>query len=213
MGGGPAGEMASEAVREALWSGFDPGVSREKHPADPVERAVRAIREANDRILREARKKHWVGTGTTVVTLVWSGSSPRSAVVLHAGDSRAYRWRQRRLQQLTLDHSLATSARLMGLEEASTLFQGVITRAVGIDEDLEIERTAVEVEPGDLLMLCSDGLTNALPDTALAVMFADHPPDGSLERLAARLIEAANAAGGEDNISVVLVGVGPLPRH
>jgi serine/threonine protein phosphatase PrpC len=210
IGGGAAGEMASEAVREALCTRFDPTAPAANRTGDPVARAIRAVEEANVRIRREALHQEWIGTGTTVVVLVWRADDPRSAVILHAGDSRAYLWRNRRLQQLTIDHSLAASARSLGLAEVAPMFQGVITRAVGIEDEIELEQTPVAVEPGDLFILCSDGLTNSIPDQALAVLLGDRAPDGSLARLAAKLIEAANAAGGDDNISVVLIRVGPL---
>jgi serine/threonine protein phosphatase PrpC len=212
MGGGPAGEMASDAVHSELQARFAPEATGEDRAGDPVDRAIRAVEAANARIRSEARRHKWVGIGTTVVVLVWQAQDPRSALLLHAGDSRAYLWRKRRLQQLTLDHSLAASALLMGLEDTASLFQGIITRAVGIEDEIELERTPVTVESGDLFLLCSDGLTHSIPDSALAVLLGDRGPDGSLDRLAAKLIEAANAAGGEDNISVVLVGVGPLIR-
>lgn len=214
MGGGPAGEMASEMVRAAFIARFDPAVPAADRAGDPVERATRAVAEANTRIRTVARRQDWIGMGTTVVALVWQADNPRSALILHAGDSRAYVWRNRRLSLLTLDHSLSAAGQGLGLGVAAPMFQGVITRAVGIEDEIELERTPVAVEAGDLYLLCSDGLTQSLPDQALAVLLGEHRPvgGGSLERLAARLVEAANAAGGEDNISVILVGVGPLVR-
>jgi serine/threonine protein phosphatase PrpC len=210
IGGGPAGEMASQAVADELCAQFEPAAPAAPGSGDPVDRVIQAVKEANVRIRQEARRREWVGCGTTVVVLVWQANDPRSAMLLHAGDSRAYRWRNRRLQQLTLDHSLASSGLFVGMEEVASLFQGIITRAVGIEDEIELEQTPVTVESGDLFLLCSDGLTTAVPDSALAVLLGDRSPGGSLDRLAAQLIEAANAAGGEDNISVVLIRVGSL---
>src|SRR5690606_24054026 len=123
----------------------------------------------------------------------------------HVGDSRAYRVRAGSLEQLTSDHSLVAelvrSGRLTEDEAASHPHRSVITRALGTDEDVEVDTHTVELEPGDLLVLCSDGLTSMVRDEAIRALTGAAGADPGAVTDA--LVAAANAAGGEDNITVV----------
>jgi PPM family protein phosphatase len=197
MGGAKAGEVASRLAAAAF---------REFHEADelgPEERVTAIIQEANRRIYERARSDAQAsGMGTTITAALLVGNG---VAVGHVGDSRAYRLRDDRLDQLTDDHSLVAdlvrSGRLTA-EEADTHPQrSVITRALGTDPEVDVDTFTVEAEPGDLFLLCSDGLTTMVADEEITdiVRGAD-----DLAQATKALVKAANRAGGEDNITVVL---------
>jgi serine/threonine protein phosphatase PrpC len=197
MGGAQAGEVASRLAAAAF---------REFHEADefaPEERVAAIIQEANKRIYERARSDAEAsGMGTTITAALLVGDS---VAIGHVGDSRAYRLRQGRLEQLTEDHSLVAdlvrSGRLTP-EEADTHPQrSVITRALGTDVDVDVDTFTVAAEPGDLFLLCSDGLTTMVDDDEIT---ATIDRSGTLEDAARALLKAANRAGGEDNVTVVL---------
>ena len=162
---------------------------------------TQALENANHAVFQKsARDEALAGMGTTVVcALVRDGR----AHICHAGDSRAYLYHAGRLHQLTHDHSYVQELVDCGTitpEEAEHHPQkNIITRALGVDYRLAPDCTSVVVLPGDLLLLCSDGLTNALPPEKMAP-FYDLPD---------HLVEAANAAGGPDNITALLLGIEP----
>ena len=183
--------------------------------------AVRAVNDASQAIKAYAAAHDLAGSGTTVVVLAFDRVTPARACVLHAGDSRAYRFRDGLLSQLTADHSLAAAAGVTEEESLPMRFRGVITRAVGLAPDVELERTALAVRPNDLYLLCTDGLSKMVPDPQLAALLT-RASGRSLEELAQVLIDHALQAGGEDNVSVLLVRVAdrlppaadaPLPRQ
>lgn len=197
MGGAQAGEVASRLAAAAF---------REFHEADeldPEERVATIIQEANRRIYERARSDAQAsGMGTTITAALVSGGS---VAIGHVGDSRAYRLRGGKLEQLTEDHSLVAdlvrSGRLTP-EEADTHPQrSVITRALGTDLEVDVDTFTVEAEAGDLFLLCSDGLTTMVDDEEIAQMVANAD---SLEHATKALVKAANRAGGEDNVTVVL---------
>ena len=197
MGGAQAGEVASRLAAAAF---------REFHEADeldPEERVATIIQEANRRIYERARSDAQAsGMGTTITAALVSGDS---VAIGHVGDSRAYRLRAGKLEQLTEDHSLVAdlvrSGRLTP-EEADTHPQrSVITRALGTDLEVDVDTFTVEAEAGDLFLLCSDGLTTMVDDQQIAQMVANAD---SLEHATKALVKAANRAGGEDNVTVVL---------
>jgi protein phosphatase len=127
-------------------------------------------------------------------------------LVGHVGDSRAYRLRGGRLQQITRDHSLLqeqVDAGLITPEQAAfSANKNLVTRAVGVEDTVLLETHLHEVQPGDLVLLCSDGLSDMLDDSGIAQVLQMHE---SLAAAGNALIEAANDAGGKDNISVILV--------
>jgi protein phosphatase len=126
-------------------------------------------------------------------------------VLGHVGDSRAYRIRHAELEQLTDDHSLVgelTRSGKLSREEAETHPQrSVITRAVGTEPDVDVDVETVSFEPGDVFLLCSDGLTDMVTDREILALVGD---SGGLDAAARALVNAANRGGGEDNITVVL---------
>lgn len=197
MGGAQAGELASRLAAAAI---------EERAAGDRGEPAVAGlVREANSRIFEHARRDPAVAGMGTTITIVLVDEEAGSAAIGHVGDSRAYRVRAGSLEQLTSDHSLVAelvrSGRLTEDEAASHPHRSVITRALGTDEDVEVDTHTVELEPGDLLVLCSDGLTSMVRDEAILALTGAAGADPGAVTDA--LVAAANAAGGEDNITVV----------
>ena len=173
---------------------------------------AQAVCAANRRVhARAAHESSLDGMGTTLVGLALGepagGSGQRDAVLVHVGDSRAYRWRRGQLRRLTEDHSLVAEQLRMGVltgeEAVRSPLRHVITRSVGTRRSVQPEVQVLSVEPGDRLLLCTDGLTRELPDAALAVLLER---GGDPAACAEALLEAALRAGGHDNITVLLVG-------
>jgi len=201
MGGAAAGEIASSlAVDEMLrhlTSRREPGVSL-------PELAGKAICAANQAVFTRAqRNQRLSGMGTTMVALV---AEERRAWVLNVGDSRCYRMRGGRLEQVTLDHSLVEEQVRMGrMSQSEALrspLRNVITRALGTQHLVTHDCFELEAEPGDVFMLCSDGLTRELTDEVIASILECNV---TLDERCQRLIVAAKKAGGHDNITCVLV--------
>jgi protein phosphatase len=200
MGGAQAGEVASRLAAAAF---------REYHDADrlePAERVEAIIKEANRRIYERARTDSEAsGMGTTVTAAILTNGR---VSIGHVGDSRAYRVRGGELEQLTEDHSLVgdlmRSGRLTPEEADAHPQRSVITRALGTDPDVDVDMVNVDVEEGDLFLLCSDGLTTMVPEDDILRIVQEA---GSLDDIARTLVRAANSGGGEDNITVVLFQV------
>lgn len=162
-----------------------------------------AARLANDRVCQEAdRQQTYAGMGSTLVCVWLDGATAHHC---HVGDSRLYLLRGGELSKITEDHSLVQEQLRLGLispEEARThTLKHVVTRAIGSRESFESEVGDFQLENGDLLMLCCDGLTDELRDEEI-LEIVDGVQD--LDRACRNLVEAANQAGGEDNITVVL---------
>ena len=166
--------------------------------------AEEAICAANEAIFSRAQRNHKLsGMGTTLVGLV---VEERRVWALNVGDSRCYRLRNCRLQQLTLDHSLVEEqvrlGRMTRPEALRSPLRNVITRALGTQSSVTPDVFELEAEPGDLFLLCSDGLTRELSDSLIeSLLGVDFP----LDDLCGRLVTAANKAGGHDNITCLLV--------
>ena len=147
------------------------------------------------------------GMGTTAVCALVRGGN---AFICHAGDSRAYLVRDGRLTQLTHDHSyvqeLVDCGTITAEEAEHHPQKNIITRALGVDYRLDPEFTSVPVQKGDMLLLCTDGLTNVLPKEKIEEIFTK----GGFYDIPDRLVDAANAGGGPDNITALLLGVEPL---
>jgi serine/threonine protein phosphatase PrpC len=200
MGGAQAGEVASRLAAAAFRE------YREADELQPEERVRAIIKEANRRIYERARRDSEVsGMGTTVTAALLSDGR---VVIGHVGDSRAYRIRDGRLEQLTDDHSLVAdlmrSGRLTPEEAEGHPQRSVITRALGTDPDVDVDTLVVEAEAGDLFLLCSDGLSTMVSE---ADMLRTVERAGSLDDAARDLVRAANKGGGEDNVTVVLFRV------
>ncbi len=209
MGGAQAGEIASRLAAAAFEERIDSIVG-----ADGL---IELVREANTRIFERAlRDRSAAGMGTTT-TLALLDEQGGTVTLAHVGDSRAYRLRAGRLEQLTADHSLVgeliRSGRLTAEEAVSHPHRSVITRALGTEADVEVDTRTMPVEPGDLYLLCSDGLPTMMRDEAILAEI--DRAGGDPGDAADALVAAANAAGGEDNVTVVLFEVlegDPEPR-
>jgi PPM family protein phosphatase len=197
MGGAQAGEVASRLAAAAF---------REFHDADdldPEKRLAAIIKEANRRIYERAADDAQVsGMGTTITAALVAADA---LVIGHVGDSRAYRLRGGKFEQLTDDHSLVADLVRSGRitpEEADTHPQrSVITRALGTDREVDVDTFTVRAESDDLFLICSDGLTTMVDDEEIRDLVTRA---GDLEQAGKGLVKAANKAGGEDNITVVL---------
>jgi PPM family protein phosphatase len=195
MGGAQAGEVAAGVAVDRL------GDLRAPVGADELQRA---IEEANAEIRRMAAEDpERAGMGTTV-TAALVGAGGRLDL-LHVGDSRAYLFRDGRLRRLTDDHSLVGEMVRQGTlapEEAEAHPQrNVITRALGAEPQVEVDRSTEALAAGDVLLLCTDGLSGYLSEEAIGKLLGEAP---SLEEAAQALVEGANALGGADNVTVLL---------
>jgi serine/threonine protein phosphatase PrpC len=207
MGGYNAGEVASTMatsfirtelgrwLREAGGGATDTEVRRAMDIC--VDNANRAIFNAAN------SNPQYAGMGTTLVVAVFRDMR---LLIGHVGDSRAYRLRAGRLQQITRDHSLLQEQIDAGMitpeQAAFSANKNLVTRAVGVEDTVLLETHLHEVQPGDLILMCSDGLSDMLDDTSISQVLQMHD---SLAAAGTALIEAANDAGGKDNISVILV--------
>ncbi len=201
MGGAAAGEIASSIAVDEVLNNLS---LRNGHDTPLPGLAQKAICAANSAIFSRAqRNQRLSGMGTTLVALV---VEERHVWVLNVGDSRCYRLRNGHLEQLTLDHSLVEEqvrvGRMSRSEALRSPLRNVITRALGTQNCVTPDCFEYQADPGDLFILCSDGLTRELNDhTIESIVSVDLP----LDQRCARLIEAAKKAGGHDNITCVLV--------
>jgi PPM family protein phosphatase len=199
MGGAQAGEVASQMVVEA----FSEGVPEQ---GTPEERLSVVVQKANREIHARSRSDAAsAGMGTTVTAAYLDEDS---VALAHVGDSRAYLLRDGELSRLTEDHSLVEELLRGGkLTEEEALEhpqRSVITRALGIEPIVEIDTWTYPLRPGDVVLLCSDGLTSMLSELQVQQLLVETP---DLAEAGDRLIAEANAAGGRDNITVVLFRV------
>jgi protein phosphatase len=200
MGGAQAGEVASQTAVEFFSHGLPDG------PASAEERLAGLVAKANARIHELAQSDEGLaGMGTTLTAAY---VAERDLAVAHVGDSRLYVLRDGELQQLTDDHSLVGELIRRGqirAEEAEEHPQrSIITRALGIEHEVVVDHYSWPVRDGDVVLLCSDGLTSMVPDAKVAEIIREAP---SLSVAAQRLVAAANDAGGRDNITVILFSV------
>lgn len=214
MGGHNAGEVASKMAietieafiqrsgveKEITWPwGLDANLSFEGN------RLKTAIRLANARVFQAAdNREELTGMGTTVVALVLSG---QGMTIASAGDSRCYLSRAGELKQLTRDDSWVSAALGEGILNSDDVehhpLRNVITKAVGARDSIDLDVIEHRMQDGDLVMLCSDGLHGLINDQHIASILVPAPE--TLEQATARLVDAANEAGGRDNVTVVLL--------
>jgi protein phosphatase len=214
MGGHAAGEVASRVAVDAInefvtitggneeitWPfGLDDSISYEGN------RLKTAIRQANRKVLEAVRESaEYEGMATTVAAVLVDGDVANLA---HVGDSRIYLWSGGRILQLTSDHSWVNEQIQSGVispEQArSHPLRNVVTRALGGRADLVVDVQSRQMAAGDVLLLCSDGLTTMIADDDIARMLGE--AEGDIARAATALVAEANERGGEDNITVVLL--------
>jgi serine/threonine protein phosphatase PrpC len=206
MGGYNAGEIASGMATAFIKSELGRWLSQAGRHANAreVRRAMEiCVDNANRSIFNAANSNpQYSGMGTTLVLGVFQDGR---AMLGHIGDSRCYRLRAGVLAQVTKDHSLLQEqmdAGLITAEQAATSSnKNLVTRALGVEDAVLLEVNEHRVEPGDIYLMCSDGLSDMVDDENIARILGNDTP---LEQKAAELVDAANANGGRDNISVLL---------
>lgn len=202
MGGYAGGEVASQLSVETMEQAFEGNDFRGNFPADlhrDGAQVAAAIQMANRAVWDKAQaEKDLEGMGTTVVAARFSPFRER-IYIGHVGDSRCYRWRDGALVQLTTDHNLKN----MGIKGRNS---HMLTRAVGIGPGVEVDLIMAKPEAGDTYILCSDGLNKMVSDETIGEVLSG---EGTTEDKVEELVNLANAAGGKDNITVILVEVAP----
>ena len=198
MGGHQAGDYASKCTVETMVREIKGCFEQ-----SPIRILSRAIRIANDQVRRKAREDESLyGMGTTVVAATVLG---KYLQVANVGDSRLYIINEE-VRQITRDHSLVEEmVRMGGLDSEAARNhpdKNIMTRAIGARDTIEIDFFHEELKSGDLILMCSDGLTNMLEDEEIGRILKT---PGTIEERAERLIDAANQNGGRDNIAVILI--------
>lgn len=205
MGGHSAGEIASSLAIEILKSVF--GNPEPGSPDIEILDGLRtAVTEANSAVFAaSAKKEAYSGMGTTLTAAYLDKDS---AYIAHVGDSRAYLFRDGQLTQITRDHTLVNEMIIRGEldEELARVhpLRHVITRALGTFASVEVDLVKTPVNPGDIILLCSDGLSSKLASGEIEEILR---ADNDLDIAADKLVAQALAAGGEDNITLVLIAV------
>ncbi len=206
MGGHAAGEIASQLAATSI----DAWVAAHADAGgDAADLLRQAALEANTRVFEAQRENRALsGMGSTLTALLFRG---RQYYIAHVGDSRAYRLREGALEQLTRDHSLVwhlyENGVLRKAELTSHPQKNLITRSVGSHPQVDIDIEQGEGRVGDVFLLCSDGLTDGIPDDGIGAILA--APRKNPQEIADHLVEAANQAGGPDNITVVVIRLVP----
>ncbi len=211
MGGYNAGEVASEMAVSGIREKLEQGLRRRRFSffgkqGDHVRQLLtEAIAEANQRIYQHARSDpYYYGMGTTLAAIVFHG---KRVTIAHVGDSRIYRFRNSELVQLTRDHTWVQSQVDVGWmseqEAAMSEYKNLLTRALGVSEQVSADIDEFETLPEDIYLLCSDGLTDGVPTEEIAELLrqAGLGPD----ECAKKLVQRANEAGGYDNVSVLVI--------
>jgi serine/threonine protein phosphatase PrpC len=214
MGGYEGGEVASDIVVETVRRFFERNAEDSEltwpfgmdRNLGFVENMLAVALRIAHREVSSRKVGHLAKMGATVAALVLQEGM---SIVGHLGDSRVYRLRRGKLEGLTKDHSLVAELQARGLEPpADTSFSHVVTRAIGMDEALDPELRAEKARPGDIFLLCSDGLTDVLDDGEILKWLRGREPREAAEAL----VRAAFEAGGSDNITAVVVQVSRLRR-
>ena len=204
MGGHQGGATASRIAIETVVESFkedrsDPDATMTG--GSTSDRVSGAIQEANDSVRELAASPEFAGMGTTMTVVSLTG---RTLSVGHVGDSRAYLVRNGEVVQLTRDHTWVAEQMAAGCmtaeDAASDRRRSVLTRAVGVEEDVVVDKSDVDLKPGDVIVLCSDGLHGRVSDSQITQVTSINSPD----RSARVLVRLANDAGGQDNITVVV---------
>jgi PPM family protein phosphatase len=203
MGGAQAGEIASHLAATSLQHA-------ERNDPSGEEAVQQLIQDANRSVYERARSDASTsGMGTTMTVALVDGDVVRFG---HVGDSRAYLVRDHELQQLTEDHSLVgelvRSGRLSPEEADAHPHRSVITRVLGTDPQVDVDSFSIAAKPGDVYMLCSDGLSSMVDDARILELVEENGSD--VTAAARALVSEANANGGEDNITVILFQVASL---
>lgn len=217
MGGHAAGEVASRVAVETIEQfindtraadeNFTWPFGLEPHLDIDGNRLKTAVKIANRRIAtRVAGERDLQGMATTVVAVL---AGRRSVIVAHVGDSRVYHWRANEMTRLTRDHSWVEeqveAGALTPSEARDHPWRNLVTRALSGGGEVEIDLTPLDAKPGDRILLCSDGLFSVVPDETIQATLAQDTTD--LQGICQSLVDAANRAGGPDNVTVLVLQV------
>lgn len=201
MGGYAAGEVASQLAVDVISEAFNTGTfTGEPDPNLPRrgDELVRAIQMSNTVILTQARANEaQSGMGTTIVSCRFSPNKQR-VYICHVGDSRCYRFRNDEIKQMTVDHTLGA----VGITGPAA---SKLSRAVGIQDTVDVDLTVDAPKVGDWYMLCSDGLSKMVPEPMIRDIVKEN--SSNLNKAIERLVETANERGGRDNVTVILISV------
>jgi PPM family protein phosphatase len=194
MGGHQGGEVASKLALDTLRNATD------------GEALARAVQDANRAVFEQAgRDPGLAGMGTTLTAFLADGDTLRLA---HVGDSRAYLLRDGDLQRITTDHTvvegLVEKGELTPQEASIHPQRSILTRAIGVEGEVKVDQASIDLLPGDRLLLCSDGLTGMIDEAETKRILEEHADP---QAAADALVEAANEAGGQDNITAVVIDV------
>ncbi|WP_041448112.1 Stp1/IreP family PP2C-type Ser/Thr phosphatase [Anaeromyxobacter sp. Fw109-5] len=210
-GGGTASRLAVDTIQRTLRAArarAPDAFAPELPESSPLPGVLRGAVEQACAVIHAAAQAdpELAGMGTTVTAVLLDG---RSAFVAHVGDSRCYLLRGARIQQVTEDHSLVNeqvkAGALTAAEAKHSRFKNIITRSVGFEREVLVDLAAFALAPGDAIVVCCDGLTNLVEDDEILRVVTEAP----LEDAPPRLVALANARGGDDNITVIAVRVGP----
>lgn len=198
-GGNVASQMAVDNLSASLKSGYRPNMSE----ASIKNLINSAVSSANIRVFDKAKEnKELSGMGTTVVVVL---ILENTAYIAHAGDSRAYKFSENNLEQITRDHSIVQNmiedGKLTVEEARFHPRKNVITRALGVEENVKVEFTVVDLIKGDKLLICTDGLSNYVSAEDIADLLSKE----GIENIAKTLVDVANSNGGGDNITAVVI--------
>ncbi len=208
MGGHRGGETASAMAVEVIPQKVKSGLK--KMPLNPRAILEEAISAANAAIYDRALKQPGLqGMGTTTVAMLFNG---KTMTIGHVGDSRCYFLRPGSIWQLSRDHSLVQEKLRAGLITREQLktdrMKNVITRSVGFEPEVSVETYEIAVQPGDTFLICSDGLSGMIDDLKMLELVEQGLyKEGDAQKTVQRLIESANAAGGDDNVTTIVVQV------
>jgi serine/threonine protein phosphatase PrpC len=213
MGGHASGEVASRMALAALREFFRQTGKEEdatlrlglvETQDSPLQFLAQGIRQANQQIYQASQDKNeYRGMGTTLVAVAFCAP----AIVANVGDSRLYRIRDPAIEQITEDHSLVWEEYKKGLltkeEISSAHHKNIVTRALGIHPSVEVDVKPLDLDPGDLLLLCTDGLSDLVREEEMLRVIVESA--GDLEKAGQELVRLANHRGGKDNITVLLI--------
>lgn len=204
MGGAASGQLAAQIATDTMESCFESGL---KNLPKEQERAflMHCVTQANRAIYDQAQAHpENKGMGTTAVCCLVRHDTLH---VAHVGDSRAYLCREGQISQLTRDHSmvqeLVEAGRLTSEEAENYPHKNLITKALGVEPGVQADYSSMPAQPGDVILMCSDGLSGVVPDSQLLAII-QHNPFFTVPR---RLVEQALQAGGQDNITALLIEV------
>jgi serine/threonine protein phosphatase PrpC len=216
MGGHASGEVASQLALSSLKEAIEQAGEQKDSFLEEDQTAVlslpaklltHGIRLANQEIYQSSQQNsQYKGMGTTLVVVYFSDSS---AVVAHVGDSRLYRLRDKRIEQITEDHSLVWEEYKKGLISKEALSsspqKNIVTRALGVHPTVDVDVQKLEIQAKDSLLLCSDGLSDLVQDEE--ILQSVHESAGNLAHTCRELVQLANLRGGKDNITILLIHI------